>query len=160
LAQFLVVTGQAAIPLDAYRNGVFVIFPYFVAGYALAARHGHLAVGPWVAVVVAVAVGAESLIWYHLAGGSFGVDNMVSLLVGAPLVFLIALRMRGIGRDGKAIASMAAFVYFIHVLVMMLATRLGLDGNAKALFVMLVSVGLAVLLNSFPGGRRLLAALT
>lgn len=159
--QYLVISGRAQLPLDAYRNGLFVIFPYFASGYllAFANRRGVAGrYGLWLAGLALLAVIAESLIWYWIAGGGFGVDNMLSLLIAAPVVFLVALDMHG-PQDGKRIASMAAFVYFSHVMVMIAASHLGLDGNAKAIFVMAVCVSLAWLLNK-PASGRVLGAIT
>ena len=97
------------------------------------------------------AVVAESLIWYRIAEGGWGVDMMASLLLATPLIFLAAKRVSG-GWDGKQIAGMAAFVYFVHVLIMHVATGFGLTGDLKALVVMALCLGLAVFLAT--GGRR------
>lgn len=155
--QYLVVSGRGQVLLDWYRNGLFVIFPYFASGYLLATfRHRTPGRGTvlTVAALSLVAVMAESLIWYRIAGGGFGIDNMASLLIAAPAVFVAALQRQGIS-DGKRIASMAAFVYFVHVLMMVTASRMGLSGNPKALFVMGSSVATACLLGTVGQGRIL-----
>lgn len=158
--QYLAMTGRVQMALDAYRNGFFVIFPYFATGYLIALRKDRLpSLGLGVAAVALLAVMAESLIWYRIAGGMFGVDNMVSLMIAAPILFLVALRMPGSG-NGKQIASMAAFIYFIHIMIMIAASALGLKGDIKAVAVMAASVGLALLLNASAMGRRLLSFIT
>lgn len=142
--QWLTLTGRATLQLDFYRNGLMVIFPFFATGYLLAGagagspqRMGwHWAAGALLAVI------AESVLWYWIAGGGYGIDTMASLYLAAPVLFLAARGVQG-GWNGKRIASMAAFVYFIHILMMIVASRFGLDGNAKALFVMAASLGLA-----------------
>lgn len=160
MGQFLAMTGRVQMPLDVYRNGLFIIFPYFAAGYLLALVSDRLPrPGVWLAVLALVAVAGESLIWYRIAGGAFGVDNMLSLMVAAPLIFLVALRLPG-WDDGKQIASMAAFVYFIHIMMMIVASAVRLEGDVKALAVMAASVGVAWALNSFAAGRRILSAIT
>lgn len=159
--QYLVLSGRISLSLDLYRNGLFVIFPYFASGYLLA-RAGVRGL-PWrygiaLALLALSAVVGESLIWFHIAGGAWGVDNMLSLLLAAPLVFLAAMGLPGSG-DGKRIAEMATFVYFFHILMMITASRFGLDGNTKALFVMVVSVAVAWALST--GNQRpILKALT
>lgn len=158
--QYLAMTGRVQIALDAYRNGVFVIFPYFATGYLLALHRDRLPpLGIGAAALALLAVVGESVIWFRIAGGMFGVDNMVSLMVAAPVLFLVALRMPG-RADGKQIASMSAFIYFIHILMMIGASAVGLTGDIKALLVMAVTVGLALILNASGVGRRLLSAIT
>lgn len=153
--QFLVLSGRIELSLDAYRNGLFVIFPYFVTGLLLA-RAGLRGVpagrGAQLAGLGLLAVAVESLVWFRIAGGGSGVDNMLSLTVAAPLVFLAALSLPGLGDDGKRVAGMASFVYFFHILMMITASRFGLDGNLKALFVMAVCLSVAWRLGS--GERR------
>lgn len=151
--QGAVLSGTAQIELDFYRNGLLTIFPFFALGWLMA--HG---VPPRIerqalplACAALLAVMAESLAWRALAGGGWGVDMMVSLLVAAPILFLAARRLRA-PWDGKRVASTAAFVYFVHVLIMIAASRFGLAGDAKALAVMAVSLGIALWLGA--GGRR------
>lgn len=151
--QYWVLSGQGHIPLDHYRNGLFAIFPWFAIGVLMAGGWG-AGLGPRVWPLVALALGAvaaESLIWYRVAGGGWGVDMMLSLLVAAPLLFLAAQRVQG-RWDGKRIAGMAAFVYFIHVLMMHVATAFGLTGDLKALVVMALCLAVAGFLAT--GGRR------
>lgn len=154
--QYLVIVGRIAIPLDYYRNGLFVIFPYFAIGYLMAAtgfkphaRHAML-----VAAIAIAAVLMESLIWFRIADGGFGIDTMVSLYVAAPAIFLAALGSRWRGR-GKDMASMAAFVYFAHVMVMIALSWLGLTGDLRAIATVVVSVLLARQLSRVAGGRIL-----
>ncbi|WP_028725871.1 acyltransferase family protein [Paracoccus zeaxanthinifaciens] len=156
--QWAVLSGRATIQLDFYRNGLLVIFPFFATGWLLAGADRLPRIrGHWVALALA-GVMAESLMWYRIAGGGFGVDSMASLFVAAPLVFLAARQVGG-DWDGKRIASMAAFVYFIHILIMITASRFGLEGNAKAIFVMAVSAALAWWLGA-PRRRPVLSLLT
>lgn len=153
MLQYLVLSGQAQIQLDHYRNGLFAVFPYFAMGVLMA--HGWGAglgrrVWPLAGLALAAVVG-ESLIWYRIADGGWGVDMMASLLLATPLIFLAAQRVSG-GWDGKQLAGMAAFVYFVHVLIMHVATAFGLTGDLKALVVMALCLGLAGFLAT--GGRR------
>ena len=159
--QFMVMTDRASISLDLYRNGLFVIFPYFATGFLLARQGATRLPDGWgwqLVLLAMLAVIVESLIWYRIADGGFGVDNMASLLVAAPVLFLAARGTQGLW-DGKRIASMSAFVYFFHILMMITASRFGLDGNAKALFVMAASVGTAWVLSRGPR-RAVLDAVT
>lgn len=159
--QYLVLSERVLLPLDLYRNGILVIFPFFAMGYALALS-GLRRIGAGGAVLTALsllAVMAESLIWYCIAGGTYGVDTMLSLLIFAPLIVLAALSVRGIP-GGRGLASLAAFTYFAHILAMIAATRLGLEGDPKFAFVVALCLGLWCLLHSFGAGRRLLAILT
>ena len=73
-----------------------------------------------------LAVMGESLVWRVIAGGGWGVDMMLSLLAAAPLLFLAAQQVQG-AWDGKRAASTAAFVYFVHVMIMICASRFGLE---------------------------------
>lgn len=147
--QALVLAGWAEIPLDYYRNGLFTIFPFFALGWLLA--HGVPEALRRRALPLAglalLAVMAESLVWRWIAGGGWGVDMMLSLLVAAPLLFLAAQGIRG-PWDGKRAASTAAFVYFIHVMIMICASRFGLEGDAKALAVMVTCLGMALWLGA------------
>ena len=158
--QYLVMTGRADLSLDQYRNGMFVIFPFFSTGYVLAASSiTSLPYAKPLAVLSVLAVMAESLIWYRVSGGMFGVDTMVSLLVCAPLVFLAALSMKGWG-NGKQLATLSAFIYFSHIAAMVTASRLGLDGNPKALFVLALCIAVWAVLNATSPGRRILGWVT
>ncbi|MBU2957556.1 acyltransferase family protein [Paracoccus sp. 1_MG-2023] len=141
LLEYLTLSGRASIELDFYRNGLFVIFPFFASGWLLAGMPRPNVRVSWIALSL-LGVVAESMWWYRVAGGGYGVDTMASLFLAAPLLFLGAGQIRG-GWDGKRLASMAAFIYFIHVLIMITASRFGLEGNAKAGFVMAVSLALA-----------------
>ena len=158
--QLLVLTGQAEIQLDHYRNGVFTIFPFFALGVLLA--HGWGAgLRRWamqLAGLALLAVMGESLVWQVIAGGGWGVDMMLSLLAAAPLLFLAAQQVQG-AWDGKRAASTAAFVYFVHVMIMICASRFGLEGDTKALTVMAVCLALATWLG-MAERRRVLAFFT
>ena len=158
--QALVLGGVADIPLDYYRNGLFTIFPFFALGWLLAhgvperlRRHARPLAG-----LALLAVMVESLIWRWIAGGGWGVDMMLSLLVAAPLLFLAAQGVRG-PWDGKRAASTAAFVYFIHVMIMICASRFGLEGGVKALAVMATCLGIGLWLGA-PRRRPVLAFFT
>lgn len=105
-----------------------------------------------------ILVAVESMVWFRIAGGGFGVDTLFSLYLAAPLLFLGARQASG-GWDGKRIASMAAFVYFSHILIMISASRFGLSGNVKALVVAAVALGVAWWLGS-ERRRPVLALLT
>ncbi|CAM3215115.1 acyltransferase family protein [Paracoccus nototheniae] len=158
--QYLVLSGQMQLQLDHYRNGLFTLFPFFATGFLLA--HGWGAGLTRLALPLAglalLAVMVESQIWYLIAGGGFGVDMMLSLLLAAPLLFLAARQVQ-VGWDGKRLASVAAFVYFVHILMMITASRFGLEGDTKALVVMGLSLGVAVWL-SIGERRRVLAFFT
>ena len=157
--QFLVLSGRIQIPLDYYRNGAFVIFPFFAVGYLLALWRDRLMAWRPSLGVVALALAAvvgESLWWFWIAGGGYGVDIMATLLIAAPVLFWAAFQRQGLA-DGKRIAGMAAFVYFIHIHVMFEASRLGLSGDTKFLFVLVVSLGLSWLLATIAGGRLIRA---
>ncbi|TJZ90769.1 acyltransferase [Paracoccus gahaiensis] len=158
--QYLVLSGAVQMQLDHYRNGLFTIFPFFATGLLLAqgwgARLTRLALP--LAGLSLLAVIGESLIWYRIAGGGWGIDMMVSLLLAAPLLFLAARQLQG-GWDGKRLASVAAFVYFSHILMMITASRFGLEGDTKALVVMGLCLGIALWL-SVGERRRVLAFFT
>ncbi|WP_405402845.1 acyltransferase family protein [Paracoccus sp. Ld10] len=158
--QTLVLTGQAEIQLDHYRNGVFTIFPFFALGVLLAHGWGAGLQGRALplAGLALLAVMGESLIWRMIAGGGWGVDMMLSLLLAAPMLFLAARRVQG-PWDGKRAASTAAFVYFVHVLIMICASRFGLEGDVKALSVMALCLGMAAWL-CMGERRRVLAFFT
>lgn len=158
--QALVLGGVADIPLDYYRNGLFTIFPFFALGWLLAhgvperlRRHARPLAG-----LALLAVMVESLIWRWIAGGGWGVDMMLSLLVAAPMLFLAAQGIHG-RWDGKRAAATAAFVYFIHVMIMICASRFGLEGDVKALAVMVTCLGIALWLGA-PRRRPVLAFFT
>lgn len=159
--QYLVLSKRLSLQLDLYRNGLFVIFPFFAIGYALAATGIRKvgAGGKRLAGLSVVAVMAESVVWYYIAGGTYGVDSMVSLLACAPLVFLAALSRKGFSQ-GKQLATLAAFTYFSHILAMVTATQLGISGDLKFVFVVALCLLVWWLLNSFSLGQRVLAKIT
>lgn len=159
--QHMVLTGRLEVPVEAYRNGVFVIFPYFATGYLLALGRDRIRLPRRRGMIVAaclLAVMAESLIWRGVAGGLHGIDNMLSQHVAAPVLFLVALDAQG-WRGGKRIAVLSAFTYFLHVHMMFVATGLGLGGNAKSVFVASSCLAVFWLLNALTG-RRVLNAVT
>ncbi|MBC9248016.1 acyltransferase family protein [Paracoccus sp. 11-3] len=161
LLQYLVLSERLSLQLDLYRNGLFVIFPFFAVGYALAATGTRKTGtgGKWLAVLSVIAVMAESVVWYRIAGGTYGVDSMVTLLACAPLVFLAALSSKGFSQ-GKQLATLAAFIYFSHVLAMITATQLGISGDLKFVFVVVLCLLVWWSLGRFSFGQRILASIT
>ncbi len=158
ILQWLVLSGRVTMPLDYYRNGLFVIFPFFTTGYLLALAESLPRIRwQWPALAL-ILVAVESMVWFRIAGGGFGVDTLFSLYLAAPLLFLGARQASG-GWDGKRIASMAAFVYFSHILIMISASRFGLSGNIKTLVVAAVALGVAWWLGA-ERRRPVLALLT
>ncbi|MBK4216617.1 acyltransferase family protein [Paracoccus caeni] len=159
--QFVVLSGLAELDVKVFRNGVFFVFPYFAIGYLLAMwrkkRDDWQPGGLMVTLALALVMG-ESLIWYAIAGNMSGVENMASLLIAAPVLFLAALGTPG-WENGRHIAGMAAFTYFFHVHMMFTATRLGISDDAKFLFVTVACVALYLAVNAIQG-RRLLRAIT
>lgn len=159
--QFLTLSGWAELPVNSFRNGICFVFPYFAIGYLLASRReqGMIWQPGAVPVVLSLAlVAAESLLWYRIAGNMSGVENMASLLIAAPVLFMAALGAKG-WDNGKQMAGLAAFIYFFHVHMMFTATRLGIADDAKFLFVTLSCVALYLALNALQG-HRILRAIT
>lgn len=159
--QFLVLTGRSGISIDYYRSGPFFIFPYFALGYLLSTNSHRLAEWKpsWALVVMALtAVAIESLLWFRISGSEGGIDHLVSLWVAAPILFLAALRRDGFGH-GKNIASVAAFIYFIHIHAMVLPYNLGLSG-IEALVAVVVASAIAGLMLALLGQGRVIRAVT
>ncbi|MBM3604343.1 MAG: acyltransferase [Alphaproteobacteria bacterium] len=157
--QFLELSGRAQVGVDYYRNGPFFILPYFAAGYVLSAGSHRLTSWrpSWAIVAVALAaVAAESVVWSWIAGGEAGVDHLLTLWGAAPILFLAALNREGIGH-GKAIASVAAFIYFIHIHAMILPHNLQVSGIEAVAVVVAFSAAVGMVLTTVGQGRVLRA---
>ncbi|WP_295048871.1 acyltransferase family protein [uncultured Paracoccus sp.] len=164
IAQYLSMR-TGTISIYFYRNGIFSIYPYFAIGWLLNSPSVQLGLGRVPAalrigavITALIAVMIEGALWMDIEGAK-SVDNMVSLVFAAPVVFLAALGTTG-SWPGKTLAQIATFVYLSHYLFIDAAERLLGGTAAEVPFVFLASFGLGWALTALPTGRRILKSAT
>ena len=144
------------LPMNAFRNGVFVEFPYAVFGFLLAdriSRKGPSALLPerFVAAALALLAAlrlAEATFYLHLYGPDLNFPPEFPFLAAAfslcLLVFTLRLRLPPPPAD---FAFLSVMVYFLHFFVLLVALKLGIGsfaGLAVAGIAVPVMIGLAI----------------
>lgn len=150
------------LPLDLYRNGITVIFPFAAAGYGVAMlvdRHGREALPParwlWLALIgVSAAKIVESAIVMQVYGVSIHTlpDLPVLAIPAALLMFLAFLRL-DLPRAPINLGLWSSSVYFLHVFMILLARHFGITA-VWATFLLGV-IGPVLLAVAFERGMEL-----
>lgn len=132
---------------DVYRNGITVALPFLLMGMALRQRAAALPVASarlWLALLLALLVLlAEILLWHRLWGAQTR-DLYLSLMVVAPLLFLVARQVRCTYHD-----QLSARVYYFHPVFEMAFKLNGKFGGGKVFLV----TALCSLLLAYALGR-------
>lgn len=132
--EYLSISGVYDIPMHRYRNGVFIIFPFAVIGYLVAARVSHHGLDSLprpallakIALVAVLAMVIEAwvvaMIWSPVER-SFLEIPATSLAAGAA-IFLLALRLK-LPKPMVDLGFLSASIYFLHVAVELFAADKG-----------------------------------
>jgi surface polysaccharide O-acyltransferase-like enzyme len=135
--------GKVLSQVWIHRNAVLLAFPFFGLGYLIARDRLFDGVSKaqvkWVAAVGLILLLAEAA-W---ASGPFAMaplDNLASLAVICPAVFLLAKKTSLVPRGSKELALVASGVYFTHPLVIRFVDVFELRVGA-------VRIGLVVLVS-------------
>jgi len=147
----------ADLPMNAYRNGVFVEFPYAAFGFLLADRLQRRGIGSmpdhrtvWRLFLLLAALRlGEALIYLRLYGSRLDFPPEFPFLAAAFSVALLlwTLRLR-LPEPPVNLAFLSVLIYFLHLLVMIVAMRFGITGFAgmAALGILVpTAIGLALL---------------
>lgn len=127
--------GPVDIPLNAYRNGIFVEFPYAAFGFLLADRvaregRGWLPPAPRLWLLFA-GLAALRLIEARLSLAAFGLSpsappEFPPLAVAFSLVLLMATLRTDLPRVPLPLGTLSMAMYFLHYMVVMAALSLGI----------------------------------
>lgn len=136
------------LPMNAYRNGVFVEFPYAAFGFLLAERlerrgegalpdHRHVCI---LLAALALLRLAESLVYLGMYGPELNFPPEFPFLAAAfsVVILLFTLRLR-LPEPPVNIAFLSVLIYFLHLFVMIVGMRFGIDG-----FFGMAALGIAV----------------
>ncbi|MBD9525291.1 acyltransferase family protein [Paracoccus sp. PAR01] len=148
--QYIHLSGGGVLGQRKFQNGLFICFPFVTIGYLLA-RHiawkgmtglpsRRMALGLTLLGMGALMVEA----W--LVQARWGLDVMLDIPIGsyiaAPSMFLLAL-MTEMPKPPIRIDPISAMIYFMHVLMIILARKLGITGLGG---MMLFAVGFPTLM--------------
>lgn len=99
-----------------YRNFLFISYPFLATGYIIhkyALQERISLVGLLIFSLIGVSlIFLES--YYNFQTGQTSCDNLLSMLIAAPLIFMLFLRLEVKGYT-KKIALYAASIYFVHI---------------------------------------------
>jgi surface polysaccharide O-acyltransferase-like enzyme len=147
---------------SSHRNFLLFSFPFFTAGYLiqkheLGTRFGTAASGT-ICLVGLLLLFVEAHAVHALTGGEGDVDNLLSLGLLAPAVFLTAMKVPLERCWGKQVSRLANGIYFTHPIFLvglgferLLAPTLATAATAAA------SIALTAMIMAFPPlSKRLL----
>lgn len=132
---------------DAHRNALFLCFPFLCIGYLIHRHSLHKKISLTSAILLLLTgltlLLTESSLNYFLQGKSVPIDNLLSLILICPALFLFAFHF-DLSIDGKTIALYASAIYFIHPLAIDLMHHgVHVNGTLLAFTTAIASVPLA-----------------
>lgn len=150
--QYLHLLGDGGIGVRKFSNGLFMCFPYVAIGYLFARRAaiGGMAALPsrrltlWGAAIGAVLIMAEARNVQINWGTDAMLDVPLSAYLAAPALFLATLGTV-MPAPGIRLDPISAAIYFMHVLGLILASRLGITHLAGMMFFAVVLPALIAL---------------
>lgn len=133
----------------SHRNFLFSAFPFFCIGYFINKFSLHRQITLTFAVVAAcvglISLIAESYFNYQNLANDTGFDNMASLILVCPAIFICTLKTN-IQGGTKNLSLYSAGIYFVHIFFLLACLRLfDLDGT-RLTFVIL---GLSLIASFF-----------
>ena len=148
--QYLHLSGNGDIGVRKFSNGLFMCFPYVAIGYLYARQValGGMAALPSRRLVLSAAVIGAALMMAEARnvqvrwGNDAMLDVPLSGYLAAPALFLAALDTR-LPQPGMRLDPISAAIYFMHVMGLILAAKLGITHLAG---LMLFAVGLPTLI--------------
>jgi surface polysaccharide O-acyltransferase-like enzyme len=128
----------------SHRNFLFLGFPLFCAGYLIRKTNLDRATSPAMACCLTaasiLALIGEAYFNHLMANRRGGMDNLMSLLIASPALF-IATKQLYIAGNSKNLARISASIFFIHGLLIELALRyLSIGETPLTLLVIALSV--------------------
>lgn len=125
------------LPVEVYRNGLTVIFPFAAAGYVIAGyvqKHGRDALpSARVLWLLTAAIFAIKLVESTIVMGIYGVsyrtlpDLPIFAIPAAILLFLAFLRS-DLPAPGVNLSLWSASIYFLHIFLIIAARHFGVEG--------------------------------
>ncbi|MEZ5755694.1 MAG: acyltransferase [Paracoccaceae bacterium] len=141
------------LPLNAYRNGLFVGFPYAAFGFLIARhihRHGMArlpGLGPLVAVLLLLALLRMAEAWLALQGfGMTVVPDFPPLALAFAITTLLVTLRLDLPPAPVNLGFLSMMLYFLHMAVIFAALHFGLDDPTALFFVSAALPGLFGLL--------------
>lgn len=157
--QDLNLSGAVEIGQRKYQNGLFICFPFVVMGYLIARQIANRGMS-WLpsnrALLIGTGFGFALLAgeaWLVQAnwGQHIMLDIPATAYVAAPMLFLLMLRTT-MPAPPVRLDPISAMIYFMHVMVLELAFRAGLESPFA---LMGLGVGIPALLGLAVGGLGL-----
>ncbi len=111
-----------------YRNFLFISYPFLATGYLINKYSVHKHISVSVLLVCCIAgIGLVLLeSYYNYSTQQLTSDNLLSMLVAAPVLFLLFLKLNVKGQT-KQLALYAASIYFIHVFYLHIFETMHID---------------------------------
>lgn len=130
--------------LWVHRNFLLFCFPFFCVGYLIHQYRLQEKISRSIALAVCMAglllLLAESWINYYQPGRDGGFDNMWSLIVVCPALFMVFIQ-QPVSGSSKYIASYATGVYLVHLFFLIqLQRHSGLGFTVNAVLAIVVSL--------------------
>ncbi|MFN4100486.1 MAG: acyltransferase family protein, partial [Pararhodobacter sp.] len=146
------------IPLNAYRNGIFLEFPYAVFGFLIAARlqrHGRAGL-PGAPVLWAIVAGlallrlGEAGLSLTFAGLSLAAPpEFPPLAVAFSVAVVLAAVRLDLPKPPLNLAYLSMMIYFLHYLMLLVALSIGVTSQSgMILLAVLVPVAFALVLQA------------
>lgn len=112
--------------LWVHRNFLLFCLPFFGIGYLIHRLQIHRRVSLRTAVIASVLglvlLLVESLVNFYHPGNDGGLDNMLSLIIVAPAIFLVFIK-QNIRASSKDLSSYATGVYLVHLFFLIQLSR-------------------------------------
>jgi surface polysaccharide O-acyltransferase-like enzyme len=127
-----------------HRNFLLLSYPFFCLGYLINKHSLHKSVSFKQAGILSIfgilVLLFESYVNYHIEGRDGGFDNLFSLLIVAPFIFLLFMKSKIIGKS-ENIALYSSSIYFIHAFIInIFHEHMKFDAIVLAVTVILTSV--------------------
>lgn len=128
----------------SHRNFLFSAFPFFCIGYFINKFSLHRQITLTFAVAAAcvglASLMAESYFNYQNLANDTGFDNMASLILVCPAIFICTLKMN-IQGGTKNLSLYSAGIYFVHIFFLLACLRLfDLDGTRLTFVILALSL--------------------
>lgn len=129
---------------QTYRNFIFFAFPFFFIGFMLKKFDITQKISTryvaWIALLGTVSLVLEAHVNYISLAHNYSFDNLISLIIVCPAIFLLFLRRTVVG-NSKSISMYSTAIYFTHIaFVVVLSKRIGIHGLKLTLAVLILSV--------------------
>jgi hypothetical protein len=127
-----------------HRNFLFSAFPFFCMGYFINKFDLHRKITLGIAMTAAciglISLLAESWTNFHNLANDTGFDNMASLILVCPAIFICTLKMN-IQGGSKNLSLYSAGIYFVHIFFLLACLRLfDMDGTRLTFLILGLSL--------------------